>query len=96
MQPSLTELEDRLLCMADEEWTQLGTAKAVLESWFASPLDTAQVGRLLSTLLAHGLVSCTVKSRPVDAEGLHLPDDLDLVEYKTTGQGLRYLAENKG
>jgi hypothetical protein len=96
VKPRLSETEDRLLAMADDEWTDLATAKAVLESWFAVPLAAADLQRLLSALLSQGLVSCTIKSQPATASVLHLPEDLSLVEFKATGKGVRYLAEDDG
>ena len=85
-----------MLAMADEEWTDLATAKAVLESWFAAPLSVADLHRLLSILLSQEFVSCTIKSRPITASTLRLPEDLALVEFKATGKGVRYLSENDG
>ena len=96
MRLALTELEDRLLCMADEEWMPLGTARAVLEDWFAASLSLKEVGRLLSTLLEHRLVICTVILQPVHVGEPRLPDDLDLVRYKATAKGIKYLSENNG
>jgi hypothetical protein len=96
MKPCLSEIEDRMLAMADDEWADLATAKAVLESWFATPVPAAELHRLLSALLSQALVSCTIKSQPVTASGLRLPEDLALVEFKATGKGVRYLAENDG
>lgn len=85
-----------MLAMADDEWMDLATAKAILESWHAISLPAAELQRLLSTLLVQELVLCTVKGQPKAASALHLPDDLSLVEFKATGQGVRYLSENGG
>jgi hypothetical protein len=94
MKPRLTELEDRMLAMADDEWMDLATAKAVLESWFSAPLPLTELHCLLCSLLSQEFVSCTVKLQPVNPPAFPLPEDLGLVEFKATGKGARYLSEN--
>lgn len=96
MKPRLTELEDRMLAMADDEWMDLATAKAVLESWFSAPMPVTELYRFLCSLLSQEFVSCTVKSQPVNLAALQLPEDLGSVEFKATGKGVRYLSENGG
>nr|WP_315847985.1 hypothetical protein [uncultured Rhodoferax sp.] len=92
MKPVLNEMQDRMLAMADDEWMDLATAKSILESWFDVSISTAELGLILCKLLELQLISCTVKFQAVTAATLNVPDELSLVEFKSTGMGLRYLS----
>ena len=92
MKPVLNEMQDRMLAMADDEWMDLATAKSILESWFDVSISAAELGRILSKLLELQLISCIVKFQAVTAATLNVPDELSLVQFKSTGMGLRYLS----
>jgi hypothetical protein len=96
MTSRLTETQDRLLAMADDEWADLATAKAVLESWFAVRFSVAELQAHLAVLVNERLVSCTIKSQPCGVVPPTLPEELAFVEFKATGAGVRYLSQHDG
>jgi hypothetical protein len=82
--------------MADGEWTDLEVSRAVLESWFSRSFSSEDMKDILRTLLAAELVSCRIHTRTADAARVVQEKNLAAIEFKASGNGLRYLASTSG
>jgi hypothetical protein len=92
----LSEIEDRLLAIADEEPYQLSEAKDILTSWFGREISAGEIVVALERVAGLGLAE-------VLASGISLVQVGDLssaesknVSYRATAEGIAYLTNVEG
>ena len=96
MNQPLTEIEDRLLAIADEEWCDLLTSHSILEAWFDLRISMIEIQQALMRLIAEKLVSCLAIQCHENGFDFVFPVDISLVKYKATELGVNYLETYPG
>jgi hypothetical protein len=89
-----TEIEDRILAMAEGEWIDLSTASDILSSWFERQFSDSELKNFLRHLCELDLIKMRVKViRAANAQDDPLTYVPNAIEFTATDAGLGYLNE---
>jgi len=89
----LSELEDRILAMAEGEWIDLEVGTAILEQWFARRIEVQELENALNRLVGATLMRARVHGNSLAILPDLADEPLELVEIRATPFGELYLAK---